>query len=232
MGEKEKADRKDLRDMTIITIDGADAKDLDDAISIEKLINGNYKLGVHIADVAHYVKEGTALDKEALKRGTSVYLVDRAIPMLPRKLSNGICSLNPKVDRLALSVFMEINNRGEVVNHEIVESVINVKERMVYEDVSDILENDNQDLKKRYSHILNEFKMMKELCLILKERRENRGSINFDFPETKITLNKNGKPVDIVKYERCIASRIIEEFMLVCNETIAEYFIGKTFRLY
>lgn len=224
VSEEEKINRKDLRDITIVTIDGADAKDLDDAVSIEKLSNGNYKLGIHIADVTHYVKEGTALDKEAFKRGTSVYLVDRVIPMLPRKLSNGICSLNPKVDRLALSVFMEIDNKGEVVNHKIVESVINVKEKMIYEDVSDILENDNQNLKNKYSHVLNEFKIMEELCIILKKHRENRGAINFDFPETKILLDQGGKPVDIMKYERRIANCIIEEFMLVCNETIAEYF--------
>jgi ribonuclease R len=224
VSEKEKANRKDLRDMTTITIDGADAKDLDDAVSIEKLSNGNFKLGVHIADVTHYVREGTALDKEALERGTSVYLVDRVVPMLPRKLSNGICSLNPKVDRLTLSVFMEINKKGEVINHEIAESVINVKERMIYEDISDILEKDDQNLKDKYSHLLNEFKMMEELCLILKKHRENRGAIDFDFPETKVILDKDGKPVDIIKYERRIANRIIEEFMLICNETIAEHF--------
>ena len=224
VSEKEKTGRKDLRDLTIVTIDGADAKDLDDAISIGRLSNGNYKLGVHIADVTHYVKEGTALDREALGRGNSTYLVDRVIPMLPGKLSNGICSLNPKVDRLALSVFMEINNRGRVINHEIVESVINVNERMIYEDVSDILENKDKDLKNRYSQLLKEFKMMEELCLILKKHRENRGAINFDFPEARVILDQNGKPIDIVKYERRIADQIIEEFMLVCNETIAEHF--------
>ncbi|HZJ76985.1 MAG TPA: ribonuclease R, partial [Oscillospiraceae bacterium] len=224
VSEKEKANRKDLRDTTTITIDGADAKDLDDAVSIERLSNGNYRLGVHIADVTHYVREGTALDKEAFKRGSSVYLVDRVIPMLPRKLSNGICSLNPKVDRLALSVFMEIDNMGEVVNHKVIESVINVKEKMIYEDVSDIVENDDRNLKGRYSHILDEFQMMEKLYLILKKRRENRGAINFDFPETKIFLNEDGKPIDIIKYERRIADRMIEEFMLVCNETIAEHF--------
>lgn len=224
VSEEEKANRKDLRDITTITIDGADAKDLDDAVSIEKLSNGNFKLGVHIADVTHYVREGTALDKEALERGTSVYLVDRVVPMLPRKLSNGICSLNPRVDRLTLSVFMEINNRGEVINHEIVKSVINVKERMIYEDISDILENDDQKLKDRYQHLLNEFETMEELCLILKKRRENRGAMDFDFPEAKVILDGDGKPVDIIKYERRIANRIIEEFMLVCNETIAEHF--------
>ncbi|HZK57763.1 MAG TPA: ribonuclease R [Clostridia bacterium] len=224
VSEEEKINRKDLRNMPIVTIDGADAKDLDDAISIEKLSGGNYRLGVHIADVTHYIREGTALDKEALERGTSIYLVDRVIPMLPRKLSNGICSLNPKVDRLALSVFIEIDNKGEVINHEITESIINVKERMVYDDVSDILENDNKNLKNRYSYLLNEFKMMGELCSILRRRRENRGAINFDFPEARVILDENGKPVDIIKYERRTADHIIEEFMLVCNETIAEHF--------
>lgn len=224
VGEDEKSNRRDLRELTTITIDGADAKDLDDAISIEQLSNGNYNLGVHIADVTHYVREGTALDKEALARGTSVYLVDRVIPMLPPKLSNGICSLHPGVDRLTLSVFMEIDNKGEVVGHEIVESVINVKERMIYEDVSNILEKNDKDLKDRYGHLLNEFQMMKELCLILKKQRENRGAIDFDFPEAKVILDENGKPIDIVKYERRIANQMIEEFMLICNETVAEYF--------
>ncbi len=222
--EEEKAVRKDLRDLTIVTIDGADAKDLDDAISIEILSNGNYNLGVHIADVTHYVREGTALDKEALDRGTSVYLVDRVIPMLPPKLSNGICSLNPGVDRLTLSVFMEIDNKGHVVNHEFVETLINVKDRMTYEDVSDILENDDSSLKDKYSHLLNEFEMMKDLCLILQKQRKNRGAINFDFPEAKVILDEKGKPIDIVKYERRISNQMIEEFMLICNETVAENF--------
>ncbi|MBU5675454.1 ribonuclease R [Alkaliphilus sp. MSJ-5] len=222
--EEEKANRKDLRSIPMVTIDGADAKDLDDAISIEQLSNGNYKLGVHIADVTHYVREGMALDKEALERGTSVYLVDRVIPMLPRKLSNGICSLNPKVDRLTLSVFMEIDNRGTVINHEIVEGLINIDERMIYEDVSDILEKDDQELKQKYSNLVDMFKMMESLCLILRNRRENRGAIDFDFPESKVILDDKGKPIEIRKYERRIANRMIEEFMLVCNETVAEYF--------
>ncbi|EOD00754.1 ribonuclease R [Caldisalinibacter kiritimatiensis] len=215
--------RRDLRDMTIFTIDGADAKDLDDAVSIEKLNNGNYKLGVHIADVSYYVKEGSKLDKEALKRGTSVYLVDRVIPMLPQKLSNGVCSLNPKVPRLTLSVFMETNEDGKVLSHEIVESIIQSKERLTYTDVSDILEKDDPQLKQRYEHILEELKLMEELCNILQEKREKRGSIDFNFDEAKIVLDKDGKPVDIRKRERRIANRMIEEFMLVCNETVAEY---------
>ncbi|WP_442860815.1 ribonuclease R [Alkaliphilus sp. B6464] len=222
--EEEKANRKDLRSIPMVTIDGADAKDLDDAISIEQLSNGNYKLGVHIADVTHYVREGMALDKEALERGTSVYLVDRVIPMLPRKLSNGICSLNPRVDRLTLSVFMEIDNKGTVISHEIVEGLINIDERMVYEDVSDILEKDDQELKQKYSNLVDMFKMMESLCLILRNRRENRGAIDFDFPESKVILDDKGKPIEIKKYERRIANRMIEEFMLVCNETVAEYF--------
>lgn len=222
--EEEKVNRKDLRHIQMVTIDGADAKDLDDAISLEKLDNGNYKLGVHIADVTHYVREGMALDKEALERGTSVYLVDRVIPMLPKKLSNGICSLNPKVDRLTLSVFMEIDRKGKVVNHEVVEGIINIDERMVYEDVSNILENDDQNLKDKYSNLLDMFNNMEELCKILRHRRESRGAIDFDFPESKVILDDKGKPVDIKKYERRIANRMIEEFMLVCNETVAEYF--------
>lgn len=224
VSESEKANRRDLRSIPMVTIDGADAKDLDDAVSIEKLSNGNYKLGVHIADVTHYVREGTALDKEAIERGTSVYLVDRVIPMLPRKLSNGICSLNPKVDRLTLSVLMEIDSKGKVVDHEIVEGLINTDERMIYEDVSDILENDDKELKKKYSHLVDMFKMMEDLCLILRSRRESRGAIDFDFPEAKVILDDNGKPTEIKKYDRRIANRMIEEFMLVCNETVAEYF--------
>ncbi|MTI69542.1 MAG: ribonuclease R [Firmicutes bacterium] len=215
--------RLDLRNKKIFTIDGADAKDLDDAVSIERLENGNYKLGVHIADVTHYVKENSALDKEALKRGTSVYLVDRVIPMLPKKLSNGICSLNPSVDRLTLSVFMEINKNGKVINHSIHESVINTNARMTYKDVSDILENDNEELKDKYSDLVKEFKLMEELSKLLRKNRESRGSIDFDFDEAKIILDDKGNPVDIKKAERRVANKIIEEFMLVCNETVAEY---------
>ncbi len=215
--------RVDLRDKTVFTIDGADAKDLDDAISIEKLENGNYKLGVHIADVTHYVEENTPLDKEALKRGTSVYLVDRVIPMLPKKLSNGVCSLHPNVPRLTLSCFMEIDNKGTVVSHKIVESIIESKERLIYTDISDILENDDAELKDRYKDIYHELKISEELCKILTAKREARGSIDFDFPEAKIILDENGKPIEVKKYERRIANRMIEEFMLVCNETVAEY---------
>ncbi len=222
--EEEIARRRDLRNETIVTIDGADAKDLDDAVSVQRLPNGNYLLGVHIADVTHYVKEGKPLDQEAVKRATSVYLVDRVIPMLPRKLSNGVCSLNPKVDRLTLSVSMEINHKGNVVNHEVFESVIKTAERMTYTDVSDILEKDDQELKKRYDYLLDDFYLMEELKNILRKRRDNRGSIDFDFDESKIILDENGKPIEIKKAERRVANSIVEEFMLICNETVAEHY--------
>ncbi|QEK11863.1 ribonuclease R [Crassaminicella thermophila] len=216
--------RRDLRNEKIVTIDGLDAKDLDDAVSVKKLSNGNYLLGVHIADVTHYVKEHSRIDKEAFKRGTSVYLVDRVIPMLPKKLSNGVCSLNPKVDRLTLSVNMEIDKKGKVVNHEIYESVIKTCERMTYTDVSDILEKDDEELKKRYAYLLDDFKLMEELAKILRKKREERGSIDFDFDESKVIVDDKGIPVEIKKAERRIANRIIEEFMLICNETVAEHF--------
>lgn len=215
--------RLDLRNTTTFTIDGADAKDFDDAVSIEKLENGNYKLGVHIADVTHYVRENTPLDKEALERGTSIYLIDRVIPMLPEKLSNGVCSLRPNEDRLTLSVLMEIDSKGKVVNHETHESVINSKERLIYTDVSDILECDNEELKKKYNHILKDLKDMEDLSLILKAQRIRRGSIDFDFPESRIMLDEKGNPIDIVRLERRVANKIIEEFMLVTNETVSEY---------
>ncbi|MGF7056663.1 ribonuclease R [Brassicibacter mesophilus] len=221
--KKEISRRMDLRDKMIFTIDGADAKDLDDAVSIEKLDNGNYMLGVHIADVTHYVKENAPLDKEALKRGTSVYLVDRVIPMLPKKLSNGVCSLHPNVPRLTLSIFMEINKVGKVVDHKVAETVIQSKERLVYDDISDLLEKDDVEIKGRYSHILDDLTHMEQLCKVLTARREERGSIDFDFPESKIILDENGKPIEVKKYDRRIANRMIEEFMLISNETIAEY---------
>ncbi len=220
--------RVDLRNLTIFTIDGADAKDLDDAVSIELLSNGNYKLGVHIADVSHYVKENTKLDKEALKRATSVYLVDRVVPMLPPKLSNGVCSLHPNVDRLTLSIFMEIDHTGKVLKHDIVETIINSSARMTYTDVSDILENDDSELMEKYSNLIDDFKTMEKLSKILMKKREDRGAIDFDFPEAKIILDKKGKVLDIKKYERRIANRIIEEFMLISNETIAEHFFWLT----
>ena len=219
---KELEGRLDLRNTTTFTIDGADAKDYDDAISIEILKNGNYNLGVHIADVTHYVREGSPLDKEALERGTSVYLVDRVIPMLPEKLSNGVCSLRPNEDRLTLTAMIEIDQSGKVIGHKISESVISSKERLIYDDVSDILENDDEVLKERYSNILKELKDMEELSLKLNKRRFKRGSINFDFPESRIVLNEKGKPTDIVKVERRVADKIIEEFMLITNEVISE----------
>ncbi len=222
ISENEFHRRKDLRDLTIVTIDGADAKDLDDGVSIEKLDNGNFKLGVHIADVTHYVKEGTDLDEEALERGTSVYLIDRVIPMLPEKLSNNLCSLNPNTDKLAVSVFMEIDARGKVQNEEVFESVINTKERLIYEDVSDILEKEDRELMKKYEAYLDIFKHMKELSEILRKKRMDRGAIDFDFPEARVILDDEGTPIDIEEEERRIANKIIEEFMLVCNETIAE----------
>ncbi|MCM1990180.1 ribonuclease R [Oceanirhabdus seepicola] len=221
--EEEFGRRIDLREKKMVTIDGADAKDLDDAVSIEKMDNGNYKLGVHIADVAHYVKERNPLDKEALKRGTSVYLVDRVIPMLPKKLSNGVCSLNPKVDRLALTCMMEIDNTGKVVSNEVFESIIKTNERMTYSDVTKILKYGDTQLIERYDYLYEDFKSMEELFNILNKKRMSRGAIDFDFEESKIILDKLGKPIDIKPYEREVSNRIIEEFMLVCNETVAEY---------
>ena len=221
--EEEIKRRRDLRDLTIVTIDGADAKDLDDAISLERMENGNFKLGVYIADVTHYVKEGSALDKEAIKRATSVYLVDRVIPMLPRRLSNGICSLNPRVNRLTMTCMMEIDMNGGVVDHEIFESVIKTNERMIYTDVSDMLEGVERPELKQYEYLFKMFKNMEELAKILRKKRERRGAIDFNFPEAKIKVDENGKPTEIVKAERRIANRIIEEFMLAANETVAEH---------
>jgi len=224
--EKEYKGRRDLRDLRMVTIDGEDAKDLDDAVSIEKLSNGNFKLGVHIADVTHYVKENNPLDKEALKRATSVYLIDRVVPMLPRKLSNGICSLNPKVDRLTLTCFMEIDHKGKVVDHEIVESVIKTNERMTYTDVTKILKDNDEELIKRYDYLYEDFKTMEELCKVLRTKRTKRGAIDFEIAEAKITLNELGKPIEIKPYDREISNRMIEEFMLAANETVAEHMFG------
>lgn len=222
--EEEYERRRDLRDKTIFTMDGADAKDLDDAIQVEMLDNGNYLLGVHIADVTHYVKEKSELDKEALKRATSVYLVDKVIPMLPKQLSNGVCSLNPNEDKLTLSVFMEITNKGEVVYSSIEETIIKSKARMVYTDVSDILENDDRELKIKYADLVDTFRLAEKLARILMKKRDRRGALDFNFPEAYIHLDENGKPYNIEPYERRIANRIIEEFMLVTNETVAEHF--------
>ena len=222
--EEEYERRRDLRNKSIFTMDGADAKDLDDAIHVEMLDNGNILLGVHIADVTHYVREKSALDKEALKRATSVYLVDKVIPMLPKKLSNGVCSLNAGTDKLTLSVEMEINEKGKVVKYDIFESVINSKARMVYTDVSDILENNDRQLKIKYAELVDDFRLAEKLARILMKKRERRGALDFNFPEPYIHLDEKGKPYSIEPYERRIANRIIEEFMLVTNETVAEHF--------
>ncbi|HEX6922449.1 MAG TPA: ribonuclease R [Bacillales bacterium] len=216
--------RRDLRNETIVTIDGADAKDLDDAVNVVKLGNGNYKLGVHIADVSYYVKEGSAIDEEAYERGTSSYLVDRVIPMIPHRLSNGICSLNPQVDRLTLSCEMEITPKGEVVDHEIFPSVIRTNERMTYTDVRKILQHEDQEVLDRYSELVPFFETMGELANILTEKRKQRGAIDFDFTEAKVLVDENGHPTDVVIRERTVAERLIEEFMLAANETIAEHF--------
>ena len=221
--EDEIKGRLDLRNIKMVTIDGEDAKDLDDAVSIERLENGNFKLGVHIADVTHYVKERSVIDKEAFKRATSVYLIDRVIPMLTKKLSNGICSLNPKVDRLTLSCIMEVNRQGKVVNHTIAQSVIKTNERMTYTDVTKILRDNDVKLIERYKDLVDDFKAMEELCKILRKKRLDRGAIDFDFEECKIILDEKGKTIDIKPYERAIANRMIEEFMLLANETVAEH---------
>ena len=222
--EKDIVNRKDLRDEEIFTIDGEDAKDLDDAVNVKKLPNGNYILGVHIADVSHYVKEGSFLDKEAIARGTSVYMLDRVIPMLPVELSNGICSLNVGKDRFAISCIMEIDKNGQVVSSDIFKSVINVTERMSYTNVQKILDNSDKEVVARYSKYIEHFKLMEELAHILKKRREKAGSLNLDIPETKVILDERGFAVDITKYELKFANEIIEQFMLTANETVAEKF--------
>lgn len=213
--------RKDLRTWQMVTIDGEDAKDLDDAVSLTKE-GENYRLGVHIADVTNYVQEHSALDREALRRGTSVYLADRVIPMLPHKLSNGICSLNAGEDRLALSCIMLVNKKGEVIDSEIAETVICVDERMNYSSVAKILEEHDLEEMEKYRELVPLFERMAELSHILRERRHQRGSIDFDFPETKMVLDERGKPVAIKPYERNAATKLIEDFMLLANETVAE----------
>lgn len=219
------AGRVDLRGKyDIFTIDGEDAKDLDDAVCVQKLENGNYKLDVHIADVSHYVQENTLLDKEALLRGTSIYMLNRVIPMLPRELSNGICSLNEGQDRYTLSVSMEIDNKGKIISSEVYKGIINVTRRMSYKDVQAILDNSNEEIVTKYKDYIADFKLMEELAKILKEKRITKGYLNLDIPESKIILNQDGYAIDVCKYETTFANEIIEQFMLAANETIAEKF--------
>nr|WP_268777886.1 ribonuclease R [Sporosarcina koreensis] len=222
--EKDLFKRTDLREDLVITIDGADAKDLDDAISLVKNDDGTYTLSVHIADVSYYVQENTPLDDEAYDRATSVYLTDRVIPMLPHKLSNGICSLNPHVDRLTMSCRMTIDRNGKVIHHEIFESVIQSKERMTYTDVYKIIEEKDEELMKNYEHIVPMLNNMADLASILRQKRIDRGAIDFDFKESKVIVDEQGWPTDIVIRERTAAERLIEEFMLAANETVAEHF--------
>ena len=223
ISEEEIAGRRDMRHLPIVTIDGEDAKDLDDGVYVEPLKNGNYLLGVYIADVSHYVQENNTLDKEARERGTSVYLVDRVLPMLPRRLSNGICSLNANEDRLAMSANMEINSQGQVVNYELFPSVIRVKKRLTYTVVRKILVDHDEELIAENQELLPQLQDMERLCGILRKRRMSRGAIDFDFPELKVKLDETGKPIEIVKRMRSLAESIIEEFMLVANETVAEH---------
>ena len=216
--------RKDLRKDVIFTIDGEDAKDLDDAIHIEKLENGNYKLDVHIADVSYYVREKSELDKEAYLRGTSIYMLGRVIPMLPRELSNGICSLNAGVDRYTLSCSMEITAKAKIVSSDIYKAVINVTERMSYTDVQKILDKSDEKILKKYEKYIKNFELMAELATILKEKRRENGYLNLDIPESKIILDEHGIAIDVKKYETYFANEIIEQFMLIANETVAEKF--------
>lgn len=224
VSEADMAGRMDLRDWQMVTIDGEDAKDLDDAVSLT-MDHENYILGVHIADVSNYVQEHSALDTEALKRGTSVYLVDRVIPMLPHALSNGICSLNQGEERLALSCIMTVNPKGEIIDHTITESVICVDRRMTYTNVKKILADHDPEVMAEYEPLVPMFEKMTELAAILRKKRMKRGYIDFDFPETKVILDKNGNPVDIRPYDRNVATKLIEDFMLAANETVAaEYY--------
>ena len=216
--------RRDLRNDIIFTIDGEDAKDLDDAIHVEKLENGNYKLDVHIADVSHYVREKTELDKEAYLRGTSIYMLGRVIPMLPRELSNGICSLNAGEDRYTLSCSMEITPKAKIVSSDIYKGVLRVTERMCYTDVQKILDRSDETVLKRYEKYISYFDLMAELANILKAKRKENGYLNLEIPESKIILDENGVAIDVKKYETYFANEIIEQFMLIANETVAEKF--------
>jgi len=221
--EEDLVGRRDLRDKVVITMDGADAKDLDDAIAVNKLENGNVQLGVYIADVSYYATADSPMDEEALERGTSVYLVDRVIPMIPHRLSNGICSLNPHVDRLALGCEMEIDGEGKVVHHEIFECVIQSKERMTYADVNDILVHQDVELREKYASLVPMFEQMEQLAAILRSKRMKRGAIDFDFKEAQVLVDADGKAEDIVIRERSVGEKLIEEFMLAANETVAEH---------
>lgn len=222
--ESDRQGRLDLTGLQMVTIDGEDAKDLDDAVSLHLDEAGRYRLGVHIADVSNYVQENSALDWEALKRGTSVYLVDRVIPMLPHKLSNGICSLNQGVDRLALSCLMTIDHKGEVTDYEIVETVICVDRRMSYTSVKKILEDKDEEERRKYAELVPMFELMEELATLLRKRRHKRGAVDFDFAESRILLDGEGHPTEIKPYERNVATKIIEDFMLIANETVAQHF--------
>ena len=222
--KKDIPNRKDFRDLDIFTIDGEDAKDLDDAISISENQDGTFTLGVHIADVSYYVKEGSSLDKEAIYRGTSVYMLDRVIPMLPFELSNGICSLNAGEDRFTISIIMDIDENGKVLKSRIYKGIINVRERMSYTNVQKILDGKDKEVLDRYKDYISEFKKMEKLAKILKNRRIADGYLNLDLPETQIILDENGKPLEVKPYETKFANEIIEQFMLTANEEIAETF--------
>lgn len=227
--EKDLVGRRDLREQLIVTIDGEDAKDLDDAVTVKKLANGNYFLGVHIADVSNYVTEGSQLDREAYERGTSVYLTDRVIPMIPQRLSNGICSLNPHVPRLTMSCEMEIDPNGQVVSHDIFPSVIQTTERMTYTAVNQILEEQDEQVMERYKQLVPMFQEMQELHQILEEMRIRRGAISFEDREAKILVEPDGQPTDILLRSRGVGERLIESFMLAANETVAEHFNKRNF---
>lgn len=226
VSEADRFGRRDLRDVRMVTIDGEDAKDLDDAVSLE-VRDGSFYLGVHIADVTNYVQENSALDREAKKRGTSVYLADRVIPMLPHTLSNGTCSLNAGEDRLALSCLMKIDENGTIVDHEICESVIRVDRRMTYTAVKQILEDEDEEQCRKYEEFVPMFREMARLSSILREKRHRRGAVDFDFPETKVILDEQGRPVELKAYERNTATKLIEDFMLAANETVAEDFFWR-----
>lgn len=223
VGARELEGRRDLRDKAVVTIDGEDAKDLDDAVSLDFLPGGLYQLGVHIADVGYYVPEGSALDREAYARGTSFYLPGRVIPMLPERLSNGICSLNPRVDRLALSVLMDIDRGGEVVRYEIFPSVIRTRERLTYTAVRQVLTNGDEQAVQRYADLIPMLRLMRELALVLRTRRFHRGAIDFNLPEVKVLLDENGRVQELIKVERTVAEQLIEEFMLMTNEVVARH---------